>query len=349
MNINELNSIEIIPLLDTLRLQKIDDSVYFSNRYNGYISNSRLSLINPEQNGSPEKFFEGFKPTYSEAFSLGSNIHALTLQDDLFLLVDSVDKPTAKMGALADRLYPIFLLGEITDNDIIQEAIKVDYYKGNLNEKKLSDVRTKCIPYWTSRRQFESTYNRDKELIYSDPKSRETVLNCVKALKSNKYIQDLLHPTDVLGNYLISENEQAILLDVKVIMPDKSEFILSLKAKLDNYTIDTLSNVITVNDVKTTFDIVSNFNLAIQKFHYYREMAVYCWLLSLYAKKFYNLNKFTIKSNFLVVQTQSNYYTKVIPMTKKLFASGFNEFKYLLSLVVKNFEFYPESPIFVKQ
>ena len=333
MNIDELDSIKIIPLLDTLRLQKIDDAVYFSKKYNGYISNSRLSLINPEQDGSPEKFFEGFKPTYSEAFSLGSNIHALTLQDDLFLLVDSVDKPTAKMGALADRLYPIFLSREITDNDIIQEAIKVDYYKGNLNEKKLSDVRTKCMPYWTSRRQFESTYNGNKELIYSDPKSRETVLNCVKALKSNKYIQDLLHPTDVLGNYLISENEQAILLDIKVIMPDKSDFILSLKAKLDNSTIDTLSNVITINDVKSIGKIVSEMHSNISKFHYNREFAVYSYLLNLCAKKYYKLDSPTIKGNYLVVSTIPSYYTKVIPLTKAMYIEGFNEFKYLLRLV----------------
>ena len=56
-----VDNIKIIPLLDTLRLQKIDDSEYFSKKYSGYISNSRLSLINPKQDGSPEKFFNGFK------------------------------------------------------------------------------------------------------------------------------------------------------------------------------------------------------------------------------------------------------------------------------------------------
>lgn len=67
----ELNDIQIIPLLDTLRLQKISDEVYFSEKYKGYVSNSRLGLINPQQNGTPEKFFEGFKSGYSSSLELG--------------------------------------------------------------------------------------------------------------------------------------------------------------------------------------------------------------------------------------------------------------------------------------
>ena len=333
MNINEINKIEIIPLLDTLKLSKIEDKEYFSKKYNGYVSNSRLSLINPEQEGSPEKFFEGFKPTYSEAFSLGSNIHSLTLQNDLFLLVDSVNKPTAKMGALADRLYSKFLKGEVSDRDIIQESIIIDYYKGNLSKKKLSDVRNTCMPYWTSRKQFESTYIGDKELIYSDQKSREIVLNCVKALNSNKYIQELLHPTNLFGTPIISENEQAILLDIQVNMPNGNSFILSLKAKLDNYTIDEMSNTITVNDIKSIGKIVSEITNNINKFHYNREFAVYAYLLNLCAKKYYNLNNPTIKGNYLVVSTIPSYYTKVVPLTKSMYMEGFNEFKYLLRLV----------------
>ena len=68
----KLGDIKLTPLLDTLRLQKISDEVYFSKKYNHYISNSRLSLLNPKQEGSPEKFFEGFKDQgYVSAFELG--------------------------------------------------------------------------------------------------------------------------------------------------------------------------------------------------------------------------------------------------------------------------------------
>lgn len=65
---------QITPLLDTLRLEKIDDEIYFSKQYSNYISNSRLSLINPKQDGNPIKFFEGFKPIYSSSLDLGKII-----------------------------------------------------------------------------------------------------------------------------------------------------------------------------------------------------------------------------------------------------------------------------------
>ena len=67
-----LSEIKITPLLDTLRLEKISDAVYFSERYSGYVSNSRLGLLNPRQEGTPEKFFAGFKPVgYAPALEMG--------------------------------------------------------------------------------------------------------------------------------------------------------------------------------------------------------------------------------------------------------------------------------------
>ena len=74
ISLADLNQIQIIPLLDTLRLQKIDDVEYFSEKYNGYISNSRLSLINPDQANDPKPFFEGLGKhnKYSDAFIYGS-------------------------------------------------------------------------------------------------------------------------------------------------------------------------------------------------------------------------------------------------------------------------------------
>ena len=51
--------IKFEPLIDTLRLEKISDAIYFSEKYSDYISNSRLSKINPEQDGSIQIFLEG--------------------------------------------------------------------------------------------------------------------------------------------------------------------------------------------------------------------------------------------------------------------------------------------------
>lgn len=55
MKVN-LNEIKIIPDLTSVERKKISDKEYFSNEYKDYISNSRLGLINPEQDGSPNKY-----------------------------------------------------------------------------------------------------------------------------------------------------------------------------------------------------------------------------------------------------------------------------------------------------
>ena len=326
--------IEFIPLIDSLRLSKIDDDTYFSKQYNGYISNSRLSLINPEQGGSPKKFFNGFTFSFSQSFQIGSAVHQLILQNELYELAPNLNKPTAKLGCLADELYNVGKFDNPSKEDINEIAYKIDYYKGNLTENQIKNVYEKCTPYWVARANFEASYSGDRQLIYLDEKSLQTVSNCVSALNSNKYIQNLLHPTSILQTP-VSENEQAILIDLEVHIPNKESFILSLKAKLDNYTIDFDSNTVIVNDVKTVGNIVSAINDNIIKFHYNREFAVYSYLLCLCAKKYYGLENPLVKGNYLVVSTIPEYYTKVVSLSNQMFVDGFAEFQHLMRLVAR--------------
>jgi len=332
-----LNRIEIIPLLDTLRLQKINDAEYFSEKYNGYISNSRLSLINPTQDNDPKAFFEGLSKhnKYSDALIFGSAVHELVLQPELFHLCHEVDRPTAKAGFMADELYPVFSDESKDYNDqfnaMLKASDKVDYYKGKFDAEKMVQLNAKCIDYWKARKEYEAK-GLDSTPIYLDPKSRERVEQCVTALLRNSRIRKLLHPEGVLEDP-ISENEQAILLDVEVRIPDCNPFVLRIKAKLDNYTIDRETNTVIVNDVKTIGKIVSEFPNNFEKFHYYRELALYSWLLTLVAKKFYGMENCTVKSNCLVVSTIPSYYTKVYEVTKEDFTKGWYEFKTLLRLV----------------
>ena len=329
-----LKEIKIIPLLDTLRLEKISDQEYFSESYNGYISNSRLSLIDPKNEGSPEKFFQGLGKNgiYSDSIRLGSMVHGCSLQPESFTICDDVDLPTAKLGFMCeylyskDREYP-------SNEDIIKASNHIDYYKGKMTENRINEVKNKYHDFWLQRVKFENSYFDSKEVLYGSQKIRETAHNCLRALDSNQKIQELLHPKDLLGNPIISENEQAILLDVEVIIPNSSPFVLRLKAKLDNYTIDIINNEICVNDIKTLGKIVSEFDVNFNKYHYYRELSIYCWLLSLCANKFYNMDNPTIKSNCLIVSTIPQYYTKVYEVTKKDFTKGWNEFMQLLKIV----------------
>lgn len=327
----ELNDIQIIPLLDTLRLQKISDEVYFSEKYKGYVSNSRLGLINPQQEGSPEKFFEGFKSEYSSSLEIGSAVHELVLQPDLFVLEENTQKPTAKLGAMADALYSVFLTnGKVTKEDVIEASIKVNYYRDKITDTRYKEVIEKCTPYWNFRKSLDTSETRDR--IFLDRKSTEIVKSCVESISSNNKITELLHPKGIVEDP-ISENEQAILLDVKVICPNGKEFILRLKAKLDNYTIDKETNTITVNDVKTISRFVNEIDGNIERFHYSRELAMYLYLLKLCAEKFYGMTDPKMKANYLVVSTVPDFYSKVRPATNKELRYGFFEFSKLLKYV----------------
>lgn len=330
------DEIHITPILDSLRLEKIDDATYFSNKYSGYISNSRLSLINPEQDGSPELFFEGFSKhnIYSDSLTIGSAVHQLCLQPELFYLCNTVDKPTSKAGYMADKLYKNFLEGNLTNEVVIQASDKIDYYKGKMNSDRIEVLLAKCWSYWIDRKKHEEHINQVGTPIYLDPRGRDKVQQCVSAIDRNKSIQNLLHPKGLLEDP-ISENEQAILLDVLVEVPEVEPFTLRLKSKLDNYTIDKEANTIVVNDIKTIGKILSEFNVSggsIDRYHYRRELGMYMFLLQLCAQKYYDLKNPICKGNFLVVSTIPQYYTKVVPMSKKDFIEGFNEFKYLLRL-----------------
>jgi hypothetical protein len=63
--------IKLTPIIESLKLEKIDDSVYFSKKYSNYISNSRLGLL---KSGGAKAFFEGFKPIFSSSLDLGKII-----------------------------------------------------------------------------------------------------------------------------------------------------------------------------------------------------------------------------------------------------------------------------------
>ena len=72
--------VKLTPLIDTLKLVKIDDAEYFSSKYGSYISNSRLGLLNPFQGGSADAFFAGFKDEgFVSSLVIGSAVHCLNI------------------------------------------------------------------------------------------------------------------------------------------------------------------------------------------------------------------------------------------------------------------------------
>lgn len=329
-------NVKLIPLFDTIQLIEMSDEEYFSEKWAGYISNSTLALINPDQDGSPQIYKEGLSkhPKYSDSLVFGSAVHELVLQPKEFAVVNNVDRPTAKMGAMADELYKTFLSnkGVVSDKDIIAASDKIDYYKGKMDSIKIENVKDKCINYWWDRRDWETEHNNlGTEPIYLDPKSREKLQLCLASVEANKEVQDLLHPKGVFEEP-ISMNEAALFMDVKAEHEGK-ETILKLKGKLDNFTIDTETNEVVLNDLKTTGHWLIDFGDSFKKYHYNRQMAMYAWMLRSYVEKQYNIKPSSLMANMLLVCTVPDYRAGVFRVTNSEIRKGFLEFKDLLQRV----------------
>lgn len=329
-------NVKLIPLFDTIQLIEMSDEEYFSEKWAGYISNSTLALINPDQDGSPQIYKEGLSkhPKYSDSLVFGSAVHELVLQPGEFKVADNVNRPTAKMGAMADELYKTFLSnkGVVSDDDIIAASNKIDYYKGKMDSIKIENVKDKCINYWWDRRDWESEHNNSEiEPIYLDPKSREKLQLCLASVEANKEVQDLLHPKGVFEEP-ISMNEAALFMDVKAEHEGK-ETILKLKGKLDNFTIDIETNEVVLNDLKTTGHWLIDFGDSFKKYHYNRQMAMYAWMLRSYVQKQYNVKPSSLMANMLLVCTVPDYRAGVFRVTNGEIRKGFLEFKDLLQRV----------------
>lgn len=341
MNIDNdlIKQIKITPIIESLKLEDIDDKVYFSAKYKNYISNSRLGLLKSK---GAKAFFEGIKSDgYNYSFDFGGNLHSLYLQNESYELINSVFKPTAKAGLMADFLYKKDGTTP-TDDEIKSASYVIGYYKDKLTTNRLKEFREKAEPYWRDRFVYEqNNLKEDKIRIYTDEKSVNLLNSCLESINNDINFQKLIHP-DYIVDEPYSANERTILLDIEAEIPGYDKRIYKLKAKLDNFTIDKESNIITVNDLKTTSKLAKEFDPSY--FSYQRELAGYSWLLKLCSKKFFGLDNPEIKGNFLVVSTIPDYDTLVYPMTKELWKSGWNEYSYLLKIViylniVKGYEF----------
>lgn len=325
-----MSEIKIVPLLNTIEFRDISDSEYFSSSYKKYISNSSLTLINPEQGGSPQAYKEGLSARYIDSMVFGSAVHAFVLQPEQHILTD-IDRPTAKLGFMADELYPSYCVGQyIIDQDVVTASDKIDYYKGKMDEKKISAVKEKCSDYWERRFQFERQ-NSDKTPVYLDAKSRIKLSECLESVKNNKEIQELLHPTG-FSNDPESRNEICVIMDVEAIFPDGESLILPLKAKIDNYTVDKETNTIVLNDLKTTGHLIEDFIGSFYKFHYYRQMGMYGWMLRM-ASNVLGVENPTMQANMLLISTVPNYRSGVFTVLNSHIKRGVEEFSELIKRV----------------
>lgn len=335
-----MSYLELIP--ESIQLVRMDDATYFSDLYKDYVSNSKLSLINPEEDGSPEKFKRGYEGGYSESYELGSAIHNMLLQPESYEIPE-IRKPTGKLGLFSEYVYKYRQEGYSISHAISLASVEADYFANGLSEKRLNTAIQKSIDFYLQRMKFKEDLVK-VPLFLSEP-MYVRYEQCMANIASDKLFMKTLYPEGLIENPEVY-NEYAILAEVKI-----DGKIIKVKAKLDNFTIDHENEVVTLNDLKSSGRPAAYFmgnwvyeedgekkwyQGSFEKYKYYRQVGMYSWLLQGVMHTL-GLGDYTLKANILVVETIPEFKTRICKISKKWIDYGRKEFKNLMFLVADEY------------
>ena len=325
----DLNKIKLTFLTDSVRREKMSDERYFSEEFSNYISNSRLKLINPDQEGSPELYEKGLQGESTTSLNIGSSVHELVLQPENFELGPDLNKPTAKLGMVIDAIYEFRQSGLTILDSIIAACKKVHYYENRLDYNRITAIITTGLEYYMKMKQFDLS-----RIILLSAKDRKTVKTCVRNLIENYFIHKVLYPTDLFDDPMPYFNEDAFFIDIKGEYEDKN-CILQVKMKADNWTVDEENKILTLNDLKTTSHFIGYFmETSFVNYHYSRQFALYLTILVEYAKQKYNLDdNWQVRCNVIVVETTGENRAQIFSINDSILESGKREFEKLLKMV----------------
>lgn len=335
----QIAEIKIIP--GTFTLIKISDEEYFSAEYKDYISNSRLSLIDPSEGGSREKYEAGFSGGFSSSYELGSAVHASVLQPE-FYTISNLAKPSGKLGLFTEEVYKFRKEGHSIKDSMKLASISADYYSNKFTQTRIDTALKTALPFYINRLRAKEISGT--QTLYLSQATQDKHDLCMNGIAANPAIKKVLYPEGLLQTPEVF-NEYAIFVEVDVTVDGVTKRA-KLKAKLDNFTVNHETKELTLNDLKTTGKPVNFFmggrsvneegdtiqhGGSFQKFHYYRQMAMYGWLMSCLMQS--SGIDYKCKMNMVVVETIPTYKSKVIPVTNGHIKQGLAEFKKLLILV----------------
>lgn len=344
-----IENIVLEPLLDSVERIQMEDPEYFAL---DAISNSKLSLINPEQEGSPQRFFMERKDNTSDALELGTAVHALLLERDKNFLSD-FEKPGGKVSLIIKTAYNLTTResNSLEYDEALSVACKLhDYYSTCLTPARLASLKEKGQDYFN----FLGEESKPGMVVLT-AEQRDKCLKCMGSVKNNSHILELLYPE--VSETLLSFDEDVILLDVKATFMegldsefDTTSIIMKTKGKIDNWSINLKTNTITMNDLKTTGKPLQFFpgrwqedkyregerifiEGSFQKFHYNRQLAFYMAMLLAYCNKTYGERDWTIGINIIAVETLYPYRSQVFKIGEDTLRKGMLEYNSLLKRV----------------
>ena len=202
--------------------KNLSDEEYFSEENKEYISNSQLGLINKAEGGDPIKFLRGFKSIERNSLLLGTAIHRMTLEKDVYELSEVV-RPGGKLGNV---IYDIFKFRK--NNISIIDAIKAsfisnNYYVNSITEKRISNVIKEGFEY------YRFLKKSDESKISLNNSNKEIAQNCLTSVLPyfvKKEGVEEFNEFPIFGTFLYFHTKLNKFVCVK------------LKCKIDKFEID---------------------------------------------------------------------------------------------------------------
>lgn len=278
-------------------------SDYFNHKA---ISNSSLSLIDPETGGNPEMYIKGWvenKPSPSQ--ELGTQIHQYALEPHLFEY-EELEVPTGLMYEFCHHLKSLK-----DDEDYQIDQMEWAYTITGFKRESFEKVKDRFELY---RPYYESLSKVNQHSI-----SRERIdllEKCSISLKSNVEANELLM-VDGECELELYWNE-----DLKT---DQGIIPVSCKGKLDKLIINGSKG--TIVDLKTTSKSAYKFKVDFEQYRYYRQMAFY----QSGARKLYDLEEIEVK--IIVIETTGKNKTLVYTVGESYLQKGYEEYKGLLKRI----------------
>lgn len=345
---NFFDNCKIKLLTETATKKIISDDEYFSSKYEQYLSNSSLKLINPVEGGSPDAYFNREKQGYNPSMEFGNAIHAALLQPEHYTISPYDNKPSAKLGKFVECVAKYRKQNYTIEKALEAASDDANYYKGKLSKKIMKTAMEKGFEYYMKLMKNELDV-LGKETVVLSKGLKTDVFNCLASLKTSKITK--LFNEEGMFSEIHKFYEEAIFVDIEVTLPGEDPIILPFKAKLDNYSIDTDLQVVKLNDLKTSSQNVSYFmgnrvmttdedgtsiekwyNGSFQKYHYYRQAAVYMLILQALLHEQYP--KYAYEANMLVVESFGpSYNSEIYPVSNAYITEGIREFKELVCRV----------------
>lgn len=347
----KITKIDVNMDLESIYSQECSDEEYFIKHKNR-ISNSSLGLLCKAQDGSVDKFNQGFSNKKETYFEVGTGVHRTLLEFDKFKISD-FEKPSGELAAVIEKT---FALSTRESNPIeFREAFvmackEYDYYADKLSDKRVDGLIEKGMPYFNYLKEI----NNDPFVMVFSSKTRESVIKCCESIRANSLCNNAIFPESgevfrelpIFGDFKVDVYSHCDEFDVT----EKKTITIPFKVKIDFLSIDHEKKIVKLVDLKTTGKSVFKFkgftcedyngesyeeafhSGSFQNFRYHRQMAFYSDILMAFLiENKIITDKYCLKVQMCVVQSNGGYHSCLYNVHDFELEAGRREYKNLIA------------------